>query len=76
MKTEVKYLGNTEGELFTSWHYVKAGGVKTKQSCEREEMSVEIWTCFDALRVAAESKGRRRSIWRFVCFLLSVGSGV
>ena len=22
MKTEVKYLGNTEGELFTSWHYV------------------------------------------------------
>ena len=22
MKTEVKYLGNTKGELFTSWHYV------------------------------------------------------
>ena len=22
MKTEVKYIGNTEGELFTSWHYV------------------------------------------------------
>ena len=25
MKTEVKYLGNTEGELFTSWHYVHHG---------------------------------------------------
>ena len=25
MKTEVKYLGNTEGELFTSWHYVLHG---------------------------------------------------
>ena len=22
MKTEVKCLGNTKGELFTSWHYV------------------------------------------------------
>ena len=27
MKTEVKYLGNTKGELFTSWHYVPSSPV-------------------------------------------------
>ena len=28
MKTEVKCLGNTKGELFTSWHYVGRGHKK------------------------------------------------
>ena len=42
MKTEVKYLGNTEGELFTSWHYVPCLVVATEIDNMGNKLIVQI----------------------------------
>ena len=65
MKTEVKYLGNTEGELFTSWHYVAGGTVgstETKIFCGRHTMMAT----YEAKPTPTDGQARRHLFFQFL----------